>query len=177
MRNGWCYAGQHSNFRRRRHGNSAAGLARSKFVVCIQNHDQIGNRARGERLSELVDFEGLKLAAGVTVLAPFIPLLFMGRSMVRQLRFNISLAMTIRVLIEAVRKGRQDEFAAFTWEGEVPDPQDETTFRNSKAGPWIEKQGTPQNSAGAVPGVTRESDANTLWPAQAKWRFLRMAAR
>ena len=51
MRNGWFYAGQHSNFRRRKHGNSPTGLARSNFVVCIQNHDQVGNRARGDRLS------------------------------------------------------------------------------------------------------------------------------
>src|SRR6202049_2634665 len=78
MRNGWFYAGQYSSFRRRRHGNSPSGLTRSKFVVCNQNHDQGGNRARGERLSQLVDYEALKLAAGATLLAPFVPLLFMG---------------------------------------------------------------------------------------------------
>ncbi len=64
MRNGWFYAGQHSNFRRRKHGNSPAGLARSSFVVCIQNHDQIGNRARGDRLSNLLDFEALEAGGG-----------------------------------------------------------------------------------------------------------------
>ncbi|MEY2412252.1 MAG: maltooligosyltrehalose trehalohydrolase, partial [Acidobacteriaceae bacterium] len=132
MRNGWFYAGQHSNFRRRRHGNSAAGLARSKFVVCIQNHDQIGNRARGERLSELVNFETLKLAASVTVLAPFIPLLFMGEEYGEIAPFQYFTSHSDQALIEAVRKGRQEEFAAFAWEGKVPDPQDEATFRNSK---------------------------------------------
>jgi maltooligosyltrehalose trehalohydrolase len=131
MRNGWFYAGQHSNFRRRRHGNSPAGLARSNFVVCIQNHDQIGNRARGERLSELVNFEGLKLAAGVTVLAPFIPLLFMGEEYGEIAPFQYFTSHGDQALIEAVRKGRQEEFAAFAWEGKAPDPQDETTFSNS----------------------------------------------
>jgi maltooligosyltrehalose trehalohydrolase len=132
MRNGWFYAGQHSNFRRRKHGNSPAGLARSNFVVCIQNHDQIGNRARGERLSELVSFEGLKLAAGVTVLAPFIPLLFMGEEYGETAPFQYFTSHGDPALIEAVRKGRQEEFAAFAWEGEVPDPQDEATFSRSK---------------------------------------------
>ena len=132
MRNGWFYAGQHSNFRRRRHGDSPAGLARSKFVVCIQNHDQIGNRARGERLSEFVNFEALKLAAGVTVLAPFIPLLFMGEEYGEIAPFQYFTSHGDQALIEAVRQGRQEEFAAFAWEGKIPDPQDETTFRNSK---------------------------------------------
>ena len=132
MRNGWFYAGQHSNFRRRRHGNSPAGLARSSFVVCIQNHDQIGNRARGERLTELVNFEALKLAAGVTVLAPFIPLLFMGEEYGEIAPFQYFTSHGDQALIEAVCKGRQEEFAAFAWEGKVPDPQDEATFRNSK---------------------------------------------
>jgi maltooligosyltrehalose trehalohydrolase len=132
MRNGWFYAGQHSNFRRRRHGNSPAGLARSNFVVCIQNHDQIGNRARGERLSELVNLEGLKLAAGVTVLAPFIPLLFMGEEYGEIAPFQYFTSHGDQALIEAVRKGRQEEFAAFAWQGKIPDPQDETTFINSK---------------------------------------------
>jgi maltooligosyltrehalose trehalohydrolase len=132
MRNGWFYAGQHSNFRRRKHGNSPAGLARSNFVVCIQNHDQIGNRARGERLSELVNFEGLKLAAGVTALAPFIPLLFMGEEYGEIAPFQYFTSHGDQELIEAVRKGRQEEFAAFAWEGKVPDPQDETTFNNSR---------------------------------------------
>ncbi len=132
MRNGWYYAGQYSKFRWRRHGNSPAGLARSSFVVCVQNHDQIGNRARGERLSELVNFEGLKLAAGVTMLAPFIPLLFMGEEYGEISPFQYFTSHGDQALIEAVRKGRQEEFAAFAWEGKVPDPQDEATFKNSK---------------------------------------------
>jgi maltooligosyltrehalose trehalohydrolase len=132
MRDGWFYSGQHSNFRRRKHGNSPRGLARSNFVVCIQNHDQIGNRARGERLSALLDYENVKLAAGVTVLAPFIPLLFMGEEYAETAPFQYFTSHADPALIDAVRKGRQQEFAAFAWEGAVPDPQDESTFAASK---------------------------------------------
>ncbi|MEQ1354317.1 MAG: malto-oligosyltrehalose trehalohydrolase [Candidatus Acidiferrum sp.] len=132
MKKGWFYAGQHSNFRRRRHGNDPSGLAGSKFVVCIQNHDQIGNRARGERLSILVDLEALKLAAGVTALAPFVPLLFMGEEYGETAPFQYFTSHGDVELIEAVRKGRQEEFAAFVWEGEIPDPQAEQTFSRSK---------------------------------------------
>jgi len=140
MRNGWFYAGQHSNFRRRKHGNCPSRLARSSFVVCIQNHDQIGNRARGERLSELVDFESLKLAAGVVTLAPFVPLLFMGEEYGETAPFQYFTGHGDAALIEAVRKGRQDEFAAFAWEGKVPDPQDEETFMNSKLHTLLKNQ-------------------------------------
>ena len=132
MRNGWFYAGQHSNCRGRKHGNSPAGLARSNFVVCIQNHDQIGNRARGDRLSEQVNFEGLKLAAGVTALAPFVPLLFMGEEYGEKAPFQYFTSHSDAALIEAVRKGRKEEFSAFAWEGEIPDPHDEKTFLNSR---------------------------------------------
>lgn len=131
MRNGWFYAGQHSNFRHRKHGNSPGGLPRSKFVVCIQNHDQIGNRAKGERLSALVDFESLKLATGVTLLAPFVPLLFMGEEYGETAPFQYFTSHGDADLIEAVRKGRREEFAAFAWEAEVPDPQNEKTFSDS----------------------------------------------
>ncbi len=132
MRNGWFYAGQHSHCRGRKHGNSPAGLARSSFVVCIQNHDQIGNRARGDRLSSQVNFEGLKLAAGVTALAPFVPLLFMGEEYGERAPFQYFTSHSDAALIEAVRKGRQEEFSAFAWEGDVPDPHEEKTFFNSK---------------------------------------------
>jgi maltooligosyltrehalose trehalohydrolase len=145
MRDGWFYAGQHSAFRRRKHGNSPTGLARSKFVVCIQNHDQIGNRACGERLPELVNFEGLKLAAGVTMLAPMIPMLFMGEEYGEKQPFQYFVSHGDPALIEAVRKGRQAEFAAFAWKGEVPDPQDEGTFLRSKLNHEL-KKGEPHRT-------------------------------
>ena len=65
-------------FRKRKHGSSSAGISGKKFVVFNQNHDQVGNREKGERLSILVNAERLKLAAGTLLLSPYIPLLFMG---------------------------------------------------------------------------------------------------
>ena len=132
LRNGWYYSGEYSGFRRRCHGNSPRGLAPSRFVVCSQNHDQIGNRAIGERLSKLVDFEGLKLAAGVTLLSPFVPLLFMGEEYGEKSPFQYFTSHGDPDLIEAVRKGRRKEFAAFGRQDEVPDPQNESTFEASK---------------------------------------------
>lgn len=140
MRQGWLYSGQPSDFRGRQHGNSPAGLSRSNFVVGIQNHDQIGNRARGDRLSNLVDFETLKLAAGVTALAPFVPLLFMGEEYGEIAPFQYFTSHSDPVLIEAVRKGRREEFSAFAWEGEIPDPNDEKTFLQSKLNHDLESQ-------------------------------------
>jgi maltooligosyltrehalose trehalohydrolase len=104
MRSGWYYSGQFSNFRRRRHGNSTHGLNHSNFVVCNQNHDQVGNRARGERLSQLVNFEGLKLGAGMTLLSPFVPLLFMGEEYGESAPFQYFTSHGDPALIEAVRR-------------------------------------------------------------------------
>jgi len=136
LRDGWYYKGQYSNYRERQHGNSPHGIAASKVVVCNQNHDQVGNRAAGERMSSLVNFEALKLAAGITLLSPFVPLLFMGEEYGETAPFQYFTSHGDPELVEAVRRGRREEFAAFGWEEEkaVPDPQDESTFRRSKPG-------------------------------------------
>ncbi len=132
LRDGWFYHGQYSGFRRRRHGNSPAGIPRSHFVVCSQNHDQVGNRACGERLSTLVNFEAQKLAAGMTLLSPFVPLLFMGEEYGEPSPFLYFTSHGDKDLIEAVRRGRREEFSEFGWNTDVPDPQDETTFTYSR---------------------------------------------
>jgi maltooligosyltrehalose trehalohydrolase len=132
LRDGWSYHGQYSRFRRRRHGNSPIGISRSHFVVCGQNHDQVGNRAWGERLSTLVNFEAQKLAAGMTLLSPFVPLLFMGEEYGEPSPFLYFTSHGDKDLIEAVRRGRREEFSEFGWGEEVPDPQDETTFAKSR---------------------------------------------
>jgi maltooligosyltrehalose trehalohydrolase len=132
LREGWFYHGQYSRFRRRRHGNSSVGIPRSHFVVCNQNHDQVGNRACGERLSTLVNFEAQKLAAGMTLLSPFVPLLFMGEEYGEASPFLYFTSHGDKELAEAVRRGRLLEFSEFGWNAEVPDPQDETTFANSR---------------------------------------------
>jgi len=124
----FVYAGQYSRFRRRRHGNSARGIPGERFVVCAQNHDQIGNRPQGQRLSKLVEFEALKLAAGAVLLSPYLPLIFMGEEYGETAPFLYFTSHGDPELVEAVRRGRREEFAAFSWKGEVPDPQDESTF-------------------------------------------------
>lgn len=131
LRDGWYYSGQHSKYRNRRHGNSSRGLSPTKFVVCNQNHDQVGNRAAGERTASLVGFEARKLAAGITLLSPFVPMLFMGEEYGEQAPFQYFTSHGDPALVEGVRRGRQEEFAAFGWKGNVPDPQDEQTFLRS----------------------------------------------
>jgi maltooligosyltrehalose trehalohydrolase len=132
LREGFVYNGQYSPFRKRRHGSSSKHLPSSKFVVFSQNHDQVGNRAKGDRLSSLVSFEALKLAAGMVLLSPNIPLLFMGEEYGEEAPFQYFVSHSDLELIEAVRKGRKEEFSAFQWDGTIPDPQDEMTFLRSK---------------------------------------------
>jgi maltooligosyltrehalose trehalohydrolase len=129
---GFVYSGQHSGYRRRRHGSSSRHVPAWRLVVFIQNHDQVGNRVGGERLSRLVSFEALKLAAGIVLLSPFLPLLFMGEEYGETAPFLYFVSHSDDPLIEAVRKGRKEEFAAHRWQGELPDPQDEGTFLRSR---------------------------------------------
>jgi len=131
FREGYVYTGQYSPHRQRRHGRRPVLCRASQFVVFAQNHDQVGNRARGERLSVLTSFDGLKLAAGLVLLSPFLPLLFMGEEYGETVPFQYFTSHTDPALAEAVGKGRREEFASFGWEDEVPDPQDEATFLRS----------------------------------------------
>lgn len=128
---GFVYSGQESKYRGRRHGNSSKSLPAEKFVVFAQNHDQAGNRRLGERLSSLVSFEALKVAAGLVLLSPFLPLLFMGEEYGETAPFLYFVSHGDAALIEAVRKGRREEFSRFAWQGDIPDPQDESTFARS----------------------------------------------
>ena len=132
VREGFVYSGQYSQYRQRRHGISSEDVPARSFVVFAQNHDQVGNRAKGERLSQLVSFEALKLAAGIIFLCPFIPLLFMGDEYGETAPFNYFVSHFEPSLIDAVRTGRKKEFASFQWQGELSDPQDEATFLSAK---------------------------------------------
>lgn len=132
FREGFVYSGEYSPYRRHRHGNSSRCIPAGRFVVFAQNHDQVGNRMLGERLSELVSFEKLKLAAGAVMLSPFIPLLFMGEEYGETAPFPYFVSHTDPDLIEAVRRGRREEFSAFAWAGKPPDPDDKTTFLQAK---------------------------------------------
>ena len=132
MQEGFVYSGGYSDYRKRNHGNSSEGIPADQFVVFSQNHDQIGNRAFGDRLATQVSFESLKLAAGMVILSPYIPLLFMGEEYGEDAPFLYFMSHSDPGLIEAVRKGRQEEFKAFTWKGDPPDPQDIKTFERSR---------------------------------------------
>jgi len=128
---GFVYQGQFSQFRGRPHGTPSRSLPGERFVTCSQNHDQIGNRAHGERLSTLVPFAALKLAAGLLLCAPNVPLLFMGEEYGETAPFLYFTSHTDPALVQAVREGRRREFAQFAWSREVPDPQDPQTFCRS----------------------------------------------
>jgi len=121
-----------SEHRRRRHGAPAANVPAERFVVFIQNHDQVGNRARGERLAALVTPDALRLAAALLLLSPYVPLLFMGEELAETRPFLYFVSHGDPELIEAVRAGRRREFASFGHPDDVPDPADPSTFERSR---------------------------------------------
>lgn len=128
----YVYDGQHSVHWRRRRGQPATDVPAERFVAFIQNHDQVGNRAQGERLDDLTGFAQRKLAAATLLLSPFVPLLFMGEEYGEPNPFLYFVSHQSPELVEAVRQGRAEEFAAFAWQGDVPDPQSEATFGRSR---------------------------------------------
>ena len=127
----FVYSGSYSTFRKRRHGNSAKRCSPSQFVVYAQNHDQIGNRAQGERLSTLVSFEALKVANAAVLFSSNIPLLFMGEEYGETTPFLYFIDHGDPELVKNVREGRKREFASFGW-NEGPDPFDMDTFTRSR---------------------------------------------
>jgi maltooligosyltrehalose trehalohydrolase len=135
---GFVYSGAYSPARRRRHGNTSKDIAARRFVVFAQNHDQVGNR---DRLSALVSFEGLKLAAAVVLLSPFIPLLFMGEEYGETAPFPYFVSHSDPDLIEAVRHRRQEEFAHLQKAEEPPDPQEEATRQSARLDHSLRHQG------------------------------------
>jgi maltooligosyltrehalose trehalohydrolase len=100
----------------------------NQFVVFSQNHDQIGNRMLGDRLSRLASFEALKLIAGTVLTSPYIPLLFMGEEYGETNPFQYFVSHTDEDLVKAVRNGRKSEFKDFHNSDETPDPQSQADF-------------------------------------------------
>jgi len=131
-RDAYVYDGIYSSHRKKTFGSKADGLKGHQFFVFAQNHDQVGNRAIGDRLTTIISFEALKLAAGAVFVSPFIPFLFMGEEYGEKNPFLYFVSHNDPELIEAVREGRKAEFADFFKHHEAPDPQDETTFKNSR---------------------------------------------
>ena len=128
---GFVHSGEWVKYRKRKYGASSAGISGDKFVVFNGNHDQAGNRAGGERLSMLVNTARLKVAAAALLLAPYIPMLFMGEEYGDDTPFYYFVSHSEEHLIEAVRNGRKAEFEEFGFGEDVPDPQDEQTFTRS----------------------------------------------
>ncbi|HRO41648.1 MAG TPA: malto-oligosyltrehalose trehalohydrolase [Flavipsychrobacter sp.] len=127
----YVYDGQYSPHRQKKFG-VRANNAGQQFIIFSQNHDQVGNRMLGERTSQLVSFEMQKLMAGAVMVAPYLPMLFMGEEYSEQNPFLYFVSHSDPELVAAVRKGRKAEFEAFHAKGEAPDPQAKETFIQSK---------------------------------------------
>lgn len=135
----FVYSGQYAPHRKRKHGNSAKDEPGHQFVVFAQTHDQIGNRILGDRLSQLVSFEALKLAAGTILISPYVPFLFMGEEYGEDAPFLYFVSHSDSNLIEAIRKDKQEEFKAFEGRGEFQDPQSPESFQRCKLN-WEKRQ-------------------------------------
>ena len=124
----YVYTGQYSVHRKKHFGTEISNNY-DQFVVFAQNHDQVGNRMAGDRITHLLSFEALKTTAAAYILSPHVPMLFMGEEYGEKNPFQYFISHTDEKLVEAVRKGRREEFSYFNWKGEVPDPQSEKTFK------------------------------------------------
>jgi maltooligosyltrehalose trehalohydrolase len=139
----FVYDGQYSEYRERAHGRPAHGLPGWRFLGYSQNHDQVGNRAKGERLEHLTDIARAKIAAALTLTSPFLPMLFQGEEWAASTPFQYFTDHEDKELAKLVSEGRKKEFAAFGWDPEdIPDPQDPSTVENSKL-KWDELAGGP----------------------------------
>jgi maltooligosyltrehalose trehalohydrolase len=143
----YVYTGTRSEYRLRRHGRPPIGLSAHHFLGYVQNHDQLGNRAQGDRLCHLTSLERAKLAAALVLTAPFVPMLFQGEEFGATAPFQYFADFPEDPdLSRAVSEGRRREFAAFGWRPEdVPDPASPETFGRSKLD-WSEVDREPHRS-------------------------------
>jgi malto-oligosyltrehalose trehalohydrolase len=137
--------GSYSQFRGRVHGRPVpAGIPGCAFIGFLQNHDQVGNRATGDRISATVPLDLLKVGAGLVLTAPFVPLLFMGEEWGARTPWQYFTDYRDPALGAAVAEGRRAEFAALGWRpDEIPDPQDSATFEGSRLD-WSEASAPEQ---------------------------------
>lgn len=127
----FVYDGMYSGYRRKAHGRPVEGLSTHRFIGFIQNHDQVGNRATGDRLEHIVGPDRAKLGLGLVMTAPFIPLLFQGEEFAASSPFQYFAHHEDPEMARSVSEGRRREFAAFGW-AEIPDPERRETFERSK---------------------------------------------
>jgi maltooligosyltrehalose trehalohydrolase len=129
----FVYDGMYSSYRNRRHGRPVDGLSAHHFVSFIQNHDQVGNRATGDRLEHIVGLDRALLAAGLVLTAPFVPMLFQGEEYAASTPFLYFADHDDEQMAKLVSEGRKREFAAFGWdEAQIPDPEKMPTFTSSR---------------------------------------------
>lgn len=128
MTHGFVFDGQYSSYRERCHGSPSASCSGEQFVVFLQNHDQIANACRGERISGLCAWEAQKLAQAIVLLAPNIPMLFMGQEFASTAPFHYFTSHTDADLGAAVTDGRRREYGEFFQHTEFPNPQSPRTF-------------------------------------------------
>jgi maltooligosyltrehalose trehalohydrolase len=142
---GFAYDGAYSRYRQRAHGRPATGLPGRSFIGCLQNHDQVGNRATGERSSHLLSPGLLKVGAALVLTSPFVPMLFQGEEWAATSPFLYFTDHRDPELAQAVREGRREEFAAFGWDPEnIPDPQSADSFERSRLD-WDERSRHPHS--------------------------------
>ena len=139
LQHAYVYNGQYSGYRKRRHGRPADGLSAHHFVHFDQNHDQVGNRAKGERLEHLVGMDAAKVSLGILLTAPYVPMLFMGEEWATSAPFLYFANHDDEEMRKKVAEGRQKEFAAFGFDGDIPNPEERATFESSKL-KWDEQK-------------------------------------
>jgi len=144
MQDAYVYDGRFSKFRQRRHGRPAGDLPGSSFVVFLQNHDQVGNRPLGDRISSQVGTDLLKVGAAMVVLSPYVPMLFQGEEWGASSPFLYFTDHRDPELARAVSEGRRREHSVGLG-AEVPDPQSESSFLRSKLD-WSELALEPHRS-------------------------------
>jgi maltooligosyltrehalose trehalohydrolase len=138
LRDVYVYDGRYSPYRDRIHGRPVVNLPASRFLGYSQDHDQVGNRAKGERLAHIVSMGRTKIAAALTLTAPFVPMLFQGEEWAASAPFQFFTNHN-EELGRLVSEGRKKEFAAFGWNpSDIPDPQDPATFERSRLN-WDER--------------------------------------
>jgi maltooligosyltrehalose trehalohydrolase len=144
IRQGFVYDGVYSKFRGKVHGTSAAGLPAESFLAYLQTHDQVGNRAQGDRFHHdpAVKLIHQKIAAALVLLSPYTPMIFMGEEWAASTPFLYFTDHHNEQLGKAVSEGRRNEFGGSQWQGEVPDPQSLPTFIRSKLR-WNEREREP----------------------------------
>lgn len=129
----FVYDGLYSSYRKRIHGRPVGNLSRHKFLGYIQNHDQVGNRAVGDRIGHIAGFERAKIAAALVLTSPFVPLIFQGEEWAASSPFQYFADHDDPEMKRAVSEGRKREFARFGWDpAQVPDPESPKTFERSK---------------------------------------------